>query len=118
MVECCAYVTGTEWLTGSSDGALALWSQLKKKPVAVVRGAHRAGPEALADFPAQTSTVGTSSILPVLSVVGVCCRIKSVQAELDCCNAAPSYSNKGPRLRVGYNLTLSYVLFLVLTTPP
>ena len=58
MVECCAYVTGTEWVTGSSDGALALWSQLKKKPVAVVRGAHNAGPTAAsADVAAQRSTV-------------------------------------------------------------
>lgn len=61
VVECCAYVTGTEWVTGSSDGALALWSQLKKKPVAVVRGAHHAGPVAAsADSSAQRSTVSTS----------------------------------------------------------
>lgn len=36
------YVTGTEWVTGSSDGSVALWSQLKKKPAVVVRGAHPA----------------------------------------------------------------------------
>lgn len=32
-IDCVAYVTGTEWVSGSSDGSLALWSQLKKKPV-------------------------------------------------------------------------------------
>ncbi|KAK9828725.1 hypothetical protein WJX72_001725 [[Myrmecia] bisecta] len=39
-IDCCRYITGTEWLTGSSDGALAVWSQLKKKPVSVIRNAH------------------------------------------------------------------------------
>jgi ribosomal RNA-processing protein 9 len=34
-IDCVAYVTGTEWVSGSSDGGLALWSQLKKKPVRV-----------------------------------------------------------------------------------
>jgi ribosomal RNA-processing protein 9 len=48
-VDCCRYVTGTEWVTGGSDGVVALWSQMKKKPVSVVRGAHgfEAGEEAL-----------------------------------------------------------------------
>jgi hypothetical protein len=32
-IDCVSYVTGTEWVSGSSDGGLALWSQLKKKPV-------------------------------------------------------------------------------------
>ena len=36
----CRYATGTEWLTGSSDGSLALWTQFKKKPVAVIPCAH------------------------------------------------------------------------------
>jgi len=35
------YVTGTEWVTGSNDGTLALWSQLKKKPAWRVHDAHR-----------------------------------------------------------------------------
>jgi len=35
-----AYVTGTEWVSGGSDGGLSLWSQMKKKPVSVVRHAH------------------------------------------------------------------------------
>ena len=56
-MECCAYVTGTEWVTGSSDGALALWSQLKKKPVAVVRNAHDAGRAAGLDTTAETRRV-------------------------------------------------------------
>lgn len=39
-----AYVTGTEWVSGGSDGGVALWSQLKKKPVSVQRAAHAAPP--------------------------------------------------------------------------
>jgi hypothetical protein len=62
VVECCAYVTGTEWVTGSSDGALALWSQLKKKPVAVVRNAHNAGPAAGLD---TAELRGVSALDPV-----------------------------------------------------
>lgn len=34
------YVTGTEWLSGNYDGSVALWSQLKKKPVHIMRKAH------------------------------------------------------------------------------
>lgn len=39
-VVVCRYATSTEWLTGSSDGSLALWTQFKKKPVAVLPHAH------------------------------------------------------------------------------
>lgn len=39
-VDCCKYITGTEWVTGSSDGTLALWSQTKKRPTSVLRKAH------------------------------------------------------------------------------
>jgi ribosomal RNA-processing protein 9 len=43
-VECCKYVTGTEWVSGGNDGSLQLWSQTKKRPIHVVRGAHGSGP--------------------------------------------------------------------------
>ena len=56
-------MTGTEWVTGSSDGALALWSQLKKKPVAVVRNAHDAGPAAGLET-ADTRRVSALSPVP------------------------------------------------------
>lgn len=39
-IDCVSYVTGTEWVSGGSDGGVALWSQLKKKPVHVQRAAH------------------------------------------------------------------------------
>jgi len=42
-LDCCRYITGTEWLSGANDGSLQVWSQLKKKPVAMVRGAHGGG---------------------------------------------------------------------------
>lgn len=31
---------GTEWVTGASDGSLAMWSQTKKRPTSVLRRAH------------------------------------------------------------------------------
>ncbi len=40
-VDCVRYITGTQWLSGASDGSLAVWSQMKKRPVSVIRGAHR-----------------------------------------------------------------------------
>lgn len=39
-VECCKYVTGTDWVSGSSTGGLQLWNQMKKRPVCHVREAH------------------------------------------------------------------------------
>ncbi len=63
----CRYVTGTEWVTGSNDGLLALWSQLKKKPAWRVHDAHRETPESPA--------VG-AGVLPAeagwIQSVGVC----------------------------------------------
>lgn len=35
------YVSGTEWVSGCYDGSVALWSQMKKKPVCLHRGVHR-----------------------------------------------------------------------------
>lgn len=37
------YTSGTEWISGCSDGSIALWSQTKKKPVSAVKGAHGPG---------------------------------------------------------------------------
>ena len=39
-VDAVRYITGTQWLSGGADGSLALWSQMKKRPMSVVRGAH------------------------------------------------------------------------------
>jgi ribosomal RNA-processing protein 9 len=39
-IDAVRYVTGTQWLSGGADGSLALWSQMKKRPMSVVRGAH------------------------------------------------------------------------------
>ena len=33
-------MTGTAWVTGSCDGSLSLWTQLKKKPAYTVVNAH------------------------------------------------------------------------------
>lgn len=40
----CRYITGTEWLSGTDDGSLQVWNQLKKKPVSIYRGAHSCRP--------------------------------------------------------------------------
>jgi ribosomal RNA-processing protein 9 len=42
-LESVAHVSGTEWVTGGADGSVALWSQTKKRPVQVVKGAHGMG---------------------------------------------------------------------------
>ncbi|KAL6759877.1 WD40-repeat-containing domain protein [Haematococcus lacustris] len=59
-LDCCRYVTSTDWLTGSSDGSLQLWTQLKRKPLAHVRHAH--GPAA--PQPSPASVADTSPGLP------------------------------------------------------
>lgn len=48
----CRYITNTEWISGSYDGSVALWSQLKKKPVSLHRGVHATG---AADGPGSPS---------------------------------------------------------------
>lgn len=45
-MDCCRYVTNTEWVSGAADGSLQVWSQLKKKPLATVAAAHGRGPAA------------------------------------------------------------------------
>ena len=39
-IESVAYVSGGEWVSGGTDGALCLWSSQRKKPAAVVAHAH------------------------------------------------------------------------------
>eukprot|EP00201_Polytomella_parva_P003859 CAMPEP_0175072908 /NCGR_PEP_ID=MMETSP0052_2-20121109/20211_1 /TAXON_ID=51329 ORGANISM="Polytomella parva, Strain SAG 63-3" /NCGR_SAMPLE_ID=MMETSP0052_2 /ASSEMBLY_ACC=CAM_ASM_000194 /LENGTH=410 /DNA_ID=CAMNT_0016340545 /DNA_START=20 /DNA_END=1248 /DNA_ORIENTATION=+ len=43
-VDCCKYVTATEWISGGTDGVVHLWSQMKKRPVYTVRDAHNGLP--------------------------------------------------------------------------
>ncbi|XP_057250290.1 U3 snoRNP-associated protein-like EMB2271 [Beta vulgaris subsp. vulgaris] len=39
-LECCCFVANDEFLSGSDDGSIELWSALRKKPVSIVRNAH------------------------------------------------------------------------------
>lgn len=39
-IESCCFITNGEFLSGSDDGCVALWSTLKKKPVFLAHGAH------------------------------------------------------------------------------
>ncbi|XP_022994784.1 U3 snoRNP-associated protein-like YAO [Cucurbita maxima] len=39
-LECCCFISNDEFLTGSDDGSIELWTALKKKPVYIVRNAH------------------------------------------------------------------------------
>eukprot|EP00850_Spirogloea_muscicola_P018712 SM000174S03367 [mRNA] locus=s174:299591:301388:+ [translate_table: standard] len=41
-IDCCKFLTGNEYITGSEDGSVALWTVQRKKPVHVVRRAHGA----------------------------------------------------------------------------
>ncbi|KAI5079785.1 hypothetical protein GOP47_0005264 [Adiantum capillus-veneris] len=39
-MECCCFLTNTEFLSGSDDGCVALWNVMKKKPLALMRNVH------------------------------------------------------------------------------
>lgn len=65
-VDCVRYITGTQWVSGASDGSLAVWSQMKKRPVSVVRGAHTPASDDVA--PAGAGTVGGDAASWVQSV--------------------------------------------------
>lgn len=39
-LECCCFVNNDEFLSGSDDGSIGLWSALRKKPVYMVKNAH------------------------------------------------------------------------------
>lgn len=39
-LECCCFISNDEFLSGSDDGSIELWTVLKKKPVFIVRNAH------------------------------------------------------------------------------
>ena len=36
-LECCRYITGSEWVTGGADGSVSLWSSTKKRPMVTLR---------------------------------------------------------------------------------
>ncbi|BDA48673.1 U3 small nucleolar RNA-interacting protein 2 [Coccomyxa sp. Obi] len=65
-VDCVRYITGTQWVSGASDGSLAVWSQMKKRPVSVVRGAHTPASDDV--VPAGAGTVGGDAASWVQSV--------------------------------------------------
>uniref|UniRef100_A0A803N8M1 Uncharacterized protein n=1 Tax=Chenopodium quinoa TaxID=63459 RepID=A0A803N8M1_CHEQI len=39
-LECCCFAGNDEFLSGSDDGSIELWSVLRKKPVSIVKNAH------------------------------------------------------------------------------
>ncbi|KAH9306488.1 hypothetical protein KI387_010892 [Taxus chinensis] len=39
-LECCCFVNNEEFMSGSDDGSIELWSMLRKKPVFIAKGAH------------------------------------------------------------------------------
>ncbi|KAF3450305.1 hypothetical protein FNV43_RR06385 [Rhamnella rubrinervis] len=39
-LECCRFISNDEFLSGSDDGSIELWSMLRKKPVYIVKNAH------------------------------------------------------------------------------
>ncbi|KAF8037108.1 hypothetical protein BT93_B0123 [Corymbia citriodora subsp. variegata] len=44
-LECCCFIGNDEYLTGSDDGSVEIWSMLRKKPVYIVKNAHPFLPE-------------------------------------------------------------------------
>lgn len=39
-LECCSFISNDEFLTGSDDGSIELWTVMRKKPVHIVKNAH------------------------------------------------------------------------------
>ncbi|XP_010537829.1 PREDICTED: U3 snoRNP-associated protein-like YAO [Tarenaya hassleriana] len=39
-LECCCFISNDEFLSGSDNGTIALWTMLRKKPVYIVKNAH------------------------------------------------------------------------------
>lgn len=39
-LECCCFINNDEFLSGSDDGSIELWSIMRKKPVHIVKNAH------------------------------------------------------------------------------
>ncbi|KAK1553778.1 hypothetical protein Q3G72_003556 [Acer saccharum] len=39
-LECCSFISNDEFLTGTDDGSIELWTVLRKKPVYIVKNAH------------------------------------------------------------------------------
>ncbi|KAL5217026.1 hypothetical protein ABZP36_017710 [Zizania latifolia] len=39
-LECCCFIDDKEFLTGSDDGSVELWSIMRKKPTHIIRNAH------------------------------------------------------------------------------
>lgn len=39
-LECCCFISNDEYITGSDDGSIELWSMLRKKPIYIVKNAH------------------------------------------------------------------------------
>lgn len=77
-LECCKYLTGTEWVSGSAGGGLQLWSQMKKRPMFNARGAHgAAAPPApgMTEPPAPAPTpsgAGEADVTGWVQSVAVC----------------------------------------------
>ncbi|KAJ7529169.1 hypothetical protein O6H91_15G036100 [Diphasiastrum complanatum] len=42
-LECCCFISNAEFLSGSDDGSVALWSTMRKKPVFLAKNAHENG---------------------------------------------------------------------------
>lgn len=39
-LECCCFVNNEEFLSGSDDGSIELWTLMRKKPIYIMRNAH------------------------------------------------------------------------------
>lgn len=39
-LECCCFISDSEFLSGSDDGSIELWSVTRKKPTHLIKNAH------------------------------------------------------------------------------
>lgn len=82
-MHACRYITNTEWISGSYDGSVALWSQLKKKPISLHRGVHATGQtEATAEGPGSPNEEAAGWV----QSVAVCPQSDLAVRTIPCCS--------------------------------
>ena len=59
-----------QWLSGASDGSLAVWSQMKKRPVSITKQAHAAPPSQAKGGPAAMDSDAASWVQSVAACQG------------------------------------------------
>ena len=66
-LECCCFIDDKEYLSGSDDGSLELWSVMRKKPTHIIKNAHPASSPSSPDSADEKLTKGKINFLNSVS---------------------------------------------------